>query len=226
MFEPKLRGRKAGWVFPVLAGIAAAGVLAGALAIDFAALTIRATGRQMLDLVTGVTTLIDGGTVVDRTRNLRLEAAWLEYRENLFIRARNAVLINDQGRLVAPELRIDTRAETVVVVGGAEFTSATVGLAAEYLHLNLSNNFVTAQGNVRTQGPAGRADTLIIDTDRRRVLMIGHVQVADPGRFRFTVNSPDGAVLLVYPVGSGRANATTVVTRAEREAMLAQATLR
>jgi len=226
MFELIPRGRIAGLAFRVLAGVAMAGVLAGALAIDFAALTIRATGRQMLDLVTGVTTLIDGGTVVDRTRNLRLEATWLEYRENLFIRARNAVLISDQGRLVAPELRIDTRAETVVVVGGAEFRSETVGLSADYLHLNLINNFVTAQGNVRTLVPEGRADTLIIDTDRRRVLMIGHVQVADPGRFRFTVNSPEGAVLLVYPEGSERANATTVVPRADREAMLAQATLR
>jgi len=227
MFKPSLRVRKGARLpLRLLAGVALAGILGGALAIDFAALTIRAKGRQMLDLVTGVTTLTDGGTVTDRTRDLRLEAAWLEYRENEFINARNAVLLNEQGRLVAPELRIDTQADTVVAEGGAEFESETVGLAADYLHLNLANNYVTAQGNVRTQGPEGRANTLIIDTDQRRVLMIGNVAVSDPGRYRFNVNSPDGAVLLVYPAGSDRANATTSVPSAVRQTMVASATLR
>ncbi len=156
-------------------------LLLPALAAPFAAFTVEPAGDQVVDLATGVTTLPDGGRLVDAERGLSLEAAYIEYKEGVFVRAKGARLFKEKLRFEAGRLEYDVARETVVLGEGVRFSSPHLsGLEAPRGVLYLKDGVAVLEGGVKSESPAFQAERMVADTREGLVLLLGAFSYQDP----------------------------------------------
>ncbi len=167
---------------PARGGLALLPLFALALAASFAAFTVEPAGDQVVDLTTGVTTLPSGGKLVDAERGLTLVAAFIEYKEGAFVRAKKARLARKDVRFFAGSLEYRVPEEEVRLAGGVEFSSAFLkGLSAEAGTLYLKDEVAVLSGRVKGEDPAFTAARLVADTRTGEVLLLGDFRYRDPG---------------------------------------------
>lgn len=169
---------------------------AAAAAAPFAALTVTANGPQSYDITTGVTTLPDGGTVVDQDTGVTLSAATLRYQVGLTIDAESATVTGDFGTLTAPVIHIDVPAGTLTATGTLRLTRDGLAVSADGLRYDASRQIVDFTGPVTGTAPAFVADRLLLDTRSGDVLLLGH--------YRFS----SGPLTLMAPEAGGRLELT------------------
>ncbi|WP_240307633.1 hypothetical protein [Thermus caldifontis] len=86
----------------------ALGIFLGfSLGARFATFSVEPFGSQRVNLDTGITTLPQGGILVDNENGLRLKAGYIEYKEGSFVRARGAELLSEKETFVAQSLEHD-----------------------------------------------------------------------------------------------------------------------
>jgi len=175
-------------------------LLLPALAASFAAFTVEPAGDQVVDLATGVTTLPDGGRLVDAERGLSLEAAYIEYKEGEFVRAEKARLVQGDLRFEAGRLEYDVKSEKVVLEGGVYFSSKQLkGLRAARGVLYLKDQVAVLEGGVKGEEPAFEAERLVADTKEGLVLLLGAFRYQDPELgIVLKGQGPDAALLLRF----------------------------
>ncbi len=140
---------------------------------DFAALTIRPSGPEELDLATGVTTLPQGGEIAYRNEGVTLSGAFIRYLEGDFIEVEEASVAGDFGLLRAPRLRFDVVAQTLQAEGGAVFSGEALELSADTLSLDLQNDVAALGGNVTSKSPELTGERALIDLAEPRGLLVG-----------------------------------------------------
>ncbi len=156
-------------------------LLLPALAARFAAFTVEPAGDQVVDLATGVTTLPEGGRLVDAERGISLEAAYIEYKEGEFVRAKKARLVQGDLRFQAGRLEYDVESEQVVLEEGVFFSSKRLkGLRAPRGVLYLKDQVAVLTGGVRSESPAFEAEQMVADTQEGLVLLVGSFRYQDP----------------------------------------------
>ena len=148
-----------------------------------ARLTVTPAGDQSFDLLTGETTLPDGGTIHDTETGLTLRAAWIAYVEGERIDAVDATAETEAGILTAPALRIDVPELSAVASEGVTFEREGITVRADAATLLFD------PGLVRFEAPTAaslelQAVALLLDAASGDAVLIG------PYRFQ------DGAFLL------------------------------
>jgi len=152
-----------------------------ALAASFAAFTVEPAGDQVVDLATGVTTLPDGGRLVDAERGLSLEAAYIEYKEGTFVRAKKARLLREDVTFKAGELYLDVPHEVVDLKEGVVFSAPFIqGLTAPEGRLYLKDEVAVLWGGVKSAKPAFQAEKMVAEIRESRVLLLGAFSYHDP----------------------------------------------
>lgn len=170
----------------LLAGV---GLAAGA---PFAALTVTPAGAQSYDLTTGVTTLADGGTVVDQNTGVTLHAAMIQYVDGVYIDAKGASVVGSFGTLSAASVHIDIKAGIMTASGKLSLKRDALSVTAAGVRYDANNQIVDFKGPVTGTAPDFRADRVLLDADNGNVLLIGN--------YRFS----EGPLLLQAPKGGGR----------------------
>ena len=175
-------------------------LLLPALAASFAAFTVEPAGDQVVDLATGVTTLPDGGRLVDAERGLLLKAAYIEYQEGAFVRAKKARLQQEKLRFEAGRLEYDVASETVVLEEGVRFSSPHLsGLEAPRGVLYLKDGVAVLEGGVKSASPAFEAERMVADTEKGLVLLLGAFRYQDPALgITLKGQGPDARLLLRF----------------------------
>ncbi len=158
----------------------------------FAALTVTPDGPQRYDITTGVTTLPQGGTVVDQDTGVTLKAASMQYVEGASIDAKDASVTGSFGRLTATSIHIDVPAGTLRASGDLQLVRDGLRLQADALRFDAGREVVDFTGPVTGASPAFRADRVLLDAKSGDVLLLGQY------RFR------QGALTLTSPTGGGR----------------------
>lgn len=172
---------------------AAAGA-APALDDAVARLTVIPAGEQRFDLVTGVTTLPDGGTIVDQETGLTLEADHVRYREGAYIEARDAVADTEAGRITAPVLRIDVPALTAVATEGVAFSRPGMRVEADAAEYRFDDELVRFEAPVGTD-PVLEARALLLAVDSGDALLLGPYRYQQ-GLFTLSDEREDAALQL------------------------------
>ena len=162
-----------------------------------ARLTVVPTGEQNFDLLTGETTLPQGGTILDTRTGLRLEAAFIRYREGAYIEAQDATADTAGGRLVAPTLSIDVPSLVAVAPDGVRFVRDGLAVHAAAAQLRFGPELA------RFDAPAGdepelSARALLLDLRSGDALLLGPYRFQD-GPFTLSDEREDAA-LQVRPV--------------------------
>ena len=140
---------------------------------DFAALTIRPSGPEELDLTTGVTTLPQGGEIGYRAENVTLKGNFIRYLEGDFVEVRGATVMGDFGHLRAPQLRFDVGAQTLEAKGGATFSGEALELTAATLLLDLESDTAVLEGDVTSETPELTAQRVLVDLTGSQGLLVG-----------------------------------------------------
>lgn len=159
-----------------------------------ARLTVIPTGEQAFDLMTGETTMPEGGTIIDRPTGLTLRAEHIVYVEDEYIHAEGATAETDAGLLTASRLEIDVPALIARAPDGVtlERPGLTVRAAsAEYRFEDALVRFEEPRGVNTTL----EAEALLLAVDSGDVLLLGPYQYQD-GAFTLRDERADSALQL------------------------------
>ncbi len=159
-----------------------------------ARLTVVPHGDQSFDLLTGETTLPDGGVIVDTETGLRLDAGFVRYREGDYIEARDATAETAGGSLSAPALRIDVPTLVATAPEGVRYEREGLELIADAAELRFGSELV------RFEHPTGEsldleARALLLDIRTGDALLLGPYRFQD-GPFVLTDDREDAALQL------------------------------
>ncbi|WP_234505116.1 MULTISPECIES: hypothetical protein [Thermus] len=144
-----------------------------ALAARFATFSVEPFGPQRVNLDTGVTTLPQGGILVDNENGLRLKGSYIEYKEGAFVRARGVELLSSKETFLAQSLEHDIPKQE------ARFQSLTFsnadfkGLKAERALALFAEEVVVLKGKVQADSPKLQAEALVVDLKGREALALG-----------------------------------------------------
>jgi hypothetical protein len=144
-------------VFIMLSGVTFLGFAQGV-----AALTVNPIGEQQMDISTGITTLSEGGEVIDNERELKLTATFISYKDKEFIEARGVTSEGPFGLLQAPELRLEVASNTITATGGISLTKDGLALTADSLTLELGSSIAVLSGNVKNTEPAFETAAIVL----------------------------------------------------------------
>jgi hypothetical protein len=183
-----------------------------ALAARFAAFSVEPAGPQRVNLDTGVTTLPQGGVLVDNENGLRLKAGYIEYKEGAFIRARALELLSAKETFRAQSLDYSIPKQEARFTGLLFSNQDFANVRAELGHGFLSEEVLIAKG-VRAEKPALTAETLVVDLRRREALAAGSFTLVD-GQRTLKGTGPSARLLLRF--GFGRLRAETQVPQGHR----------
>lgn len=162
-----------------------------------ARLTVVPNGEQSFDLLTGETTLSEGGTILDTETGLRLDAAFVRYLEGAYIEAEEATAVTAGGTLVATTLSIDVPTLVARAPDGVRFERAGLTVMAVAAELRFGPELA------RFDAPAGddpelSAEALLLDLRSGDALLLGPYRFQD-GLFTLSDERED-AVLQLRPV--------------------------
>lgn len=192
----------AAWTRPtaaLLAAVALAAPLAVAQA-PVAELTVVAYGAQRFDLATGRTVLDDGGEVTDRASGVRMSAEWIAYVDGASLEAREATIDGDLGRVRAARVVIDLELGRVHAEGDLEFERPGIRARAERLGLDGPSGLAWLAGGVVADLPDASADTVWIDVEDGRLVLVGPYRYAEGP---FALEGDAGARLQLDPIVVG-----------------------
>lgn len=167
-----------------------------AQADDLAALTIIPLGSEQFDISTGLTTLPEGGEVIDAKRKLTLNSAFIRYEENKFIETQDSVVTGKFGTLRAETLSIDLEQNIITASGELSFENASMLVTAQALDLFLDADVARLQGEVSSLSPAFEAQVLLLRLSEPGTLLVSPYQVEN-GPFTLKQKG-DGSLLQLY----------------------------
>lgn len=183
-----------------------------ALAAAFAAFTVEPAGDQVVDLATGVTTLPDGGRLVDAETGLALEAPFITYREGVFVRAQKARLTTEKVRFFTEKLDYDVKKGVARLEGGVQLDSPWIaGLRAPGGRYYPEPGVAVLAGGVAAKKPDFTAKTLVADLKKRLALLLGEFRFADPELGVVLKGKGEDARLLLVFDEKGRVSAESEV---------------
>lgn len=93
--------------------------------------TVEPLGDQVFDLLTGETSLPDGGTIVDAVTGLVLQAGFVTFVEGVSIDAETVRADLAGGRIEASRLSIDVVAGVATVADGVRFSTSALVIEAD-----------------------------------------------------------------------------------------------
>lgn len=190
-----------------------------ALANPYAALVITPYGEQIFDLATGVTTLPQGGEVIDRDGKVVLAGQQLRYRQGVFVEALSARVEAEAFVLIAENIYLDVPAQRLDAEGEVSFESPELGLMAERLSIDLVREQAVLNEVVSTREPLLAAATLVVVSDLSAALLVGPYRYQDGP---LTLSSSEAGDLLELRWVAGEAGFSFTVTTEISEELLAR----
>lgn len=158
----------------------------------FAALSINSAGPQVMDITTGITTLPQGGSVVDRDTGVSLAAAHISYLDGAFIEAIDVTVDGAFGSLWADSVRIEMADSLLTASGNLRLERDGLTVTAAGLHYFAVSAIAVFEGGVTGSDPAFSAERVLLDVISGDVLLVGS----------YTFNS--GLFTMTSPTEGGR----------------------
>lgn len=185
-------------------------LLAAAYADDFAALNVTPKGDQTLDLATGVTTLPQGGEVVDTESGLKLTGDFIRYHAGDFIEAKGATVQGKFGDLKAANIYLDAIKQTLQAGGGVSFSAQDFSVKADSLTVYLEPELALAGGQVHGDKPALEASALLVDSSGHRALLASPYRYQD-GPLTLQSQTQGHFLMVRWAAGASSFSASTEV---------------
>ncbi len=170
---------------------------AAAAQAPFAALSVNSAGPQVIDITTGITTLPQGGSVVDRDTGVSFEAAHIRYLDGEFIEATGVTVDAAFGRLTAHSVRIEMKDSLLKAEGDLRLERDGLVVTATGLYYYALSGIAVFEGGVTGSEPNFKADKVLLDVTNGDVLLVGSYSYTS-GLFTLTSPNEGGALELRF----------------------------
>jgi hypothetical protein len=148
----------------------------------------------------GSVTLPQGGVLRDNRRGYSVDATFIQYKDNEYLRATNARLKNNTGQSInAKSLDFDIKADRMNIVGPLDFSDNNVsGLRASKAVAYVAGK-KTVAFNVSAASPRVRADAAVFDNNRNEVFLYGNYEfVSKDGKQRGSGAGSSASVVINF----------------------------
>ncbi|GGJ30412.1 hypothetical protein [Deinococcus roseus] len=181
-------------------------------AASFSGFDIKPKGNQDVDLVTGVTTLPQGGLVTDSKNGIKIDAQYIEMKEGEFLKARTAKLTtSDGGLLTASNVEYSVKQNNLTATGKISYQDSNIkDLGAEKVVVHTRDKLIVASGGVQAESPAIKANMVLADYDKNVAVLYGNYSFQS-GKQKLSNKSSTGTLFVKFNA-KGEATATTKPT--------------
>lgn len=159
----------------------------------FAALEVRSSGPQVIDITTGITTLPEGGSVVDKQTGVSFTAGHIAYLDGTFIEATGVLLEGAFGVLAADVVRIDITTSSLLAKGSLTLRREGLEVLANELRYFAEQEVAVFEGGVTGTEPKFEAERVLLDVRTGDVLLDGRYSFDGD---LFTMTSPEQGGML------------------------------
>ncbi|GEM47947.1 hypothetical protein [Deinococcus cellulosilyticus] len=179
------------------------------LAASFSGFDIKPKGNQDVDLVTGITTLPQGGMVTDSKNGIKIDAQFIEMKEGDFLKAKTAKLTtSDGGLLTASNVEYSVKNNNLTATGKINYKDDNIkDLGADKVVVNTKDHIIVASGGVQAQAPAIKANMVLADYEKNVAVLYGNYSFQS-GKQKLSNKSGTGLLFVKFNA-KGEATATT-----------------
>lgn len=161
--------------------------------LNFSQLTVIPYGSQEFDISTGITTLPEGGDVVDTDTNLSLSGSFVRFADGEFIEAHGVTINGEFGTLTTAEILLDLASSLLEADDELTFTRDEIELHAGSMAYHHDSGIAAFYGGVTGTLPQFEATTLLLDSRKAIMLLVGTYEFSDG---MFALRSPAGGGML------------------------------
>jgi hypothetical protein len=181
-------------------------------AASFSGFDIKPKGNQDVDLVTGITTLPQGGTVSDSKNGIKIDAQFIEMKEGDFLKAKTARLTTtDGGLLTASNVEYSVKNNNLTATGKINYKDDNIkNLGADKVVVSTRDKIIVASGGVEAEAPNIKANMVLADYDKNVAVLYGNYAFQS-GKQKLSNKSSTGLLYVKFNT-KGEATATTKPT--------------
>lgn len=191
-------------LLPLLLVLSAVAAAQEPVRTSFANLTIVSAGDEEFDLSTGVTTLLDGGEISDRSSGITLQANWISYHADEFIDTTGAAVTGPFGTVTAGSVFIDIPAARLSASGELRFAGRDLQVSASSLRYFGEQGVVELSGEVIATTPAFTAERVLYHLESGTLLLFSPYSY-DDGLLELSAASAGSQLELRRPVNEAAA---------------------
>ncbi len=149
-------------------------LLFSSLALAQAGFVAQPYGDQIIGEDGGIT-LPQGGLIKDNKRGFSIDAKYIEYKDNVYLRAKNAKLKNNSGQsLSSPNINYTVATDRMDIAGALTYSDENVkGLNAARAVVYPDAKRIVAW-NVAASSPTIKADAAVFDDGSNQVFLLGN----------------------------------------------------
>ena len=122
-------------------------------------------------------TLPQGGVLRDNKRGYSIDATFIQYLDNDYLKATNAKIKNNTGQFIASKsVNYDIKADRMVIAGPLEFSDANVSGVRASRAVAMLQAQKTVAFSVTASNPVFKANTVVFDGARKEVFLYGNYE--------------------------------------------------
>jgi hypothetical protein len=177
----------------------AAALVASTLALAQAGFVAQPYGDQTVN-ADGSVTLPQGGVLRDNARGYSIDATFVQYKDNVYLRATNAKIKNNTGQSInAKSVDFNIPSDRMVIVGPLNYSDGNVtGLSASRAVVYVTGKKTVAFG-VSATAPRLRANAAVFDNARDEVFLYGNYEfTSKDGKQRGSGAGADASVVINF----------------------------
>jgi hypothetical protein len=201
-------------------------LLSGALligtALAQAGFVAQPYGDQTINADQSIT-LPQGGVIRDNKRGFSIDAKFIQYKDNDFLKATTAVIKNNTGQSInAASVDYSVKADRMAVTGPLQYTDKNVsGLTGSKAVVFPDAKKIVAFG-VAAGSPVLRANVAVFDTARQEAFLYGNYQFKSrDGKTTGSNAAADATALITYSGDSAKVLRGSAIPAATRSAYMA-----
>jgi hypothetical protein len=148
----------------------------------------------------GSVTLQQGGVIRDNKRGYSIDAKFIQYKDNEFLKATDAKIKNNTGQTInAKSVDYTIKNDRMNIAGPLAYGDNNVkGLVAQKSVAYPDRKQIVALGGVKAQSPSFKADAVAFDANRNLAFLYGNFEYTSSEGKTNRGNSSESALLVDY----------------------------
>ena len=147
-------------------------------------------------------TLPQGGLLRDNKRGYSIDASFIQYLDNDYLKATNAKIKNNSGQSISSKsVHYDIKTDRMVIAGPLEFSDANVSGLRAARAVAMPQSQKTIAFNVTAAVPVFKANAVVFDASRSEVFLYGNYEFSSKnGKQKGSGGTPTSSAVINFAV--------------------------
>jgi hypothetical protein len=172
-------------------------LLVSSVALAQAGFVAKPYGNQSVN-ADGSITLDQGGTIADNKRGFTIDAKYIQYKDNAFLKARTAKIKNNTGEsLSSPNIDYNVTSDRMSIAGPLSYTDENVSNLSGARAVAFPDAKKIVAFNVNASSPTVKANAAVFDNAKNEACLVGNYVYKTKDGKTTKSNAQASAILMV-----------------------------